>query len=139
MDNEIIFRSFYEKDYEIIHNWWKWWWKGEYIEREFLPNKDGCFMIEKNNIPIVSGFLYLAKNAPAAYLTYIVSNPKYKDPDRRQMIELLISNIEKESKKLNVKIVFTVCGNKHLTNIHKKLDWFVLDCKQSYESFKIIQ
>ena len=139
MDIKIIFRSFQEGDYKTVNDWWKWWWKGEYIEREFLPSDDSCFIIEKNNIPVVSGFLYLCKNAPIAYLTYIVSNPEYKELDRREIIELLINKIEEESKKLGVKLIFTVCGDRNLTNIHKKLDWYVHDNRQSYESFKIIK
>ena len=47
MDNKIIFRNFRKGDYKIVGDWWKWWWKGEYIEREFLPSDDSCFMIEK--------------------------------------------------------------------------------------------
>ena len=50
----------------------------------------------------------------------------------------LIENIEKQAKILGVKFLFTVCGNKHLENIHKKLDWWIDKSRTSYETFKYI-
>ena len=82
MNDKLIFRSFNNEDYAIILEWWNWWWgnkKG--IQRKILPHNDYCYIIEKNNIPIVSGFLYVDKHAPMGYLTFVVSNPEYKEKD----------------------------------------------------------
>ena len=40
-------------------------------------------MIEKNNIPIVAGFLYFT-NSSAVLLEWIVSNPDYKEKDKKK-------------------------------------------------------
>ena len=136
---KILFRSFKEGDYETACEWWEWWWKGQKgIEREILPSNEQCFIIECDNIPVACGFLFVDKKAPIGYLTWIVSNPKYRQKNRRQLLELLIENIEKQAKILGVKFLFTVCGNKHLENIHKKLDWWIDKSRTSYETFKYI-
>ena len=82
--------------------------------------------------------LFVGKTAPIGYLTWVVSNPNYREPNRRELLELLIMNIEKHAKSLGVKFLFTVCGNKHLENIHKKLDWWIDKSVPSYEIFKYI-
>lgn len=133
-----MFRSFNDEDYAIVFEWWNWWWgKKKGIEREVLPHNDYCYIIEKNNTPIASGFLYIDKNAPMGYLTFIVSNPKYKEKDRRFIIERLIINIEKEAKSQGIKFMFTVCESIHMQNIHNKLGWTISKAP-SYETFKYI-
>ena len=139
MNNNINFRSFKEGDYETCCNWWRWWWKGEDpIEEELLPGKDYCFLVEKNNIPIAAGFLYVDKSSPVGYFTYVVSNPEYKEKDRRDIIEYLIHSVEKESKSQGIKYLFTVCGNVHMENMHKKLGWIIDKTAPAWESFKYL-
>ena len=139
MNDKLIFRSFNNEDYIVTFKWWNWWWgdkKG--IEREILPHNDYCYIIEKNNIPIASAFLYVDKHAPMGYLTFVVSNPEYKEKDRRLIIEQLIKNIEEEAKSQGIKFIFTVCGNIHVENIHNKLGWTVDKTTPAYETFKYI-
>mgnify|MGYP003111745448 FL=1 len=139
MSDRLIFRSFQDEDYLTVFKWWNWWWgdkKG--IQRKILPHNDYCYIIEKNNIPIVSGFLYVDKHAPMGYLTFVVSNPEYKEKDRRLIIEQLIKNIEEEAKSQGIKFMFTVCGNPHMENIHTKLGWTVDKVVPAYETFKYI-
>ena len=138
MNDKLIFRSFNDEDYITIFKGWSWWWgekKG--IEREVLPHNDYCYIIEKNNIPIASGFLYVDKNAPMGYLTFVVSNPEYKEKDRRIIIEQLITNIEEEAKSQGIKFMFTVCETIHMQNIHNKLGWSISKAP-TYETFKYI-
>ena len=138
MNDKLIFRSFNDEDYETVFEWWNWWWgekKG--IEREVLPHNDYSYIIEKNNIPIASGFLYVGKNAPMGYLTFVVSNPEYKEKDRRIIIEQLIINIEEEAKSQGIKFMFTVCERIHMQNIHNELGW-TISRAPSYETFKYI-
>ena len=138
MNDKLIFRSFNNEDYATVVKWWSWWWgKEKVIKREILPHNDYCYIIEKNNIPIVSGFLYTDKNAPIGYLTFIVSNPEYKEQDRRFIIEQLVTNIEEESKSQGIKFMFTVCESTHMQNIHNKLGWTISKAP-SYETFKNI-
>ena len=138
MNDKLIFRSFNDEDYITIFKWWDWWWgekKG--IEREILPHNDYCYIIEKNNTPIAAAFLYVDKNAPMGYLTFLVSNFEYREKDRRLIIEQLIMNIEKEAKSQGIKFMFTVCESIHTQNIHNKLGWTISKAP-TYETFKYI-
>ena len=139
MHSELTFRSFNDKDYNTINSWWDYWWtKGDGIERKFLPHNDSCFIIQKGNTPIAAAFLFIDKHSPMAYLTYMVSNPEYKEKDRRTIIERLIVNIENEAKSQGVKFIFTVCGNIHTENIHSNLGWTIDKTAPAYETFKYI-
>jgi len=139
IDGKTVFRSFNNEDHKIVNEWWKFWWADQGgIEREFLPHNDSCFMIEKDDVPIASAFLFIGKDTPMAYLTYMVSNPKYKEKDRRSIIEQLVFDIEKEAKSQGVKFIFTVCGNIHTENIHRKLGWTIDKSAPAYETFKYI-
>ena len=136
MDNEINFRSFKQKDYEITCKWWRWWWKGIVVSEEFLPEHgDGGYMIEKNGIPVACGFTHRSSNSGLVFLSWVVSNPKYKNKDRKLLIELLIKNIEETCKEMGYNYLFTVCRSDHLASIHKDLGWYCNE-KTSYEIFK---
>jgi hypothetical protein len=136
MENELVFRSLREEDYNIICGWWKWW-KWPALPKTALPNNGkGGFMVEKNNIPIVSGFLYIS-NSKMAMLEWIVSNPYYRESDRKEAIELLINKVEDFCKDIDVKHIITLGRNKHLIQTHKKLGWTV-DKTPSYEIIKNI-
>ena len=138
MSDKLVFRSFNDKDYVTVFKWWDWWWgKNKGIEREILPHNDCCYIIFKNNIPVASGFLYIDKNAPIGYLTFVVSNPEYKEKDRRVIIEQLIINTEKEAKSQGIKFIFTVCEGIHMQDIHNRLGWTISKAP-SYETFKYI-
>ena len=134
MENELIFRPLKEEDYETICKWWRQW-EWPVIPKEMLPNNGkGGFIVEKNNMPIVSGFLYLT-NSTGALFEWVVSNPEYKEEDRKEAIELLINNVEQTCKNIGVKYIFSIGRNKRLMETHKKLGWSV-DKKPSYEIIK---
>ena len=100
MNDDINFRSFKEGDYEICCKWWKWWWKHngqDPVRRAFLPKDERCFIIEKNGIPVACYFLFIMEPHIVGWVTYLVSNPEYKEKDRRDLIKLLIQNVEKEA------------------------------------------
>jgi len=135
MKNELKFRPLKKEDYETICKWWKWWWKGKVMEKDILPDDGkGGFVIEKNDQPIVCGFLYLT-NSKTSFLGWIVSNPEYKQKDRKEIIKLLIHNMEEFSRELGYEYIITVCSNKHLIDMHKDLDWTV-NKQPSYEIIK---
>ena len=129
MNNNINFRSFREGDYETCCDWWRWWDKsfgGEGIERHLLPKDERCYVIEKHNKPVACTFLLLSLDIPyIAWTTYLVSNPEYREKDRRDLIKLLIKNVEIEARKYGVLQLFTVCGDQHMSNIHSSLDWIM--------------
>ena len=136
MKDKLIFRRLTKEDYETISKWWKWW-RWSVVPREMLPdNGTSGFMIEKNNTPIVSGFLYLT-NSSTVILEWIVSNPEYKESDRGEAIELLINNVEQLCRDMGTKYIFSMGRNKHLIETHKKLGWSV-NKKSSYEIIKTL-
>ena len=121
-------------DYETIASWWKWW-RWPVLPRETLPdNGESGYMIEKNGIPIVSGFLYLT-NSSVVLLEWIVSNPEYRQGDRKDAIELLINESEKFCKNMGITFIFSIGRSKHLMDTHEKLGWHV-DKKPSHEIIK---
>jgi hypothetical protein len=134
MENELVFRPLKEEDYETICKWWKWW-RWPVIPKEMLPDKGKSgFIVEKNNIPIVSAFLYLT-NSTGALLEWIVSNPEYREDDRKEAIELLITNAEDVCKNMGITYMFSIGRSKNLMKTHEKLGWQV-DKKPSYEIIK---
>ena len=130
MNNNVNFRSFKEGDYETCVKWWKWWWKRTGMppaKRCFLPSDKRCFVIEKNGIPVACYFLYLAKDPfIVGYTTYLVSNPKYKEKDRKDLIKLLINKVTEEAEKIGLFALWTVSGDKFLSTIHKDLNWMMI-------------
>ena len=95
---------------------------------------DTGFIVEKNNIGIVSGYVYMT-NSKAALLEWIVSNPEYRESDRKDAIELLIQAVERVLKDQGIKHIFTIGRHRSLINKHKKLGWNV-DENPSYEIIK---
>ena len=130
-------RKLTEQDYSMLVDWWKWWrWSPP--SKNLLPNNGtGGIIIEKNNIPVVAGFLYFT-NSEMVLLEWIVSNPKYKESDRKDAIEMLINVSEKVCRKENKKYMFTIGRSKHLRETHEKLGWSV-DTKSSYEIIKNLE
>tara|TARA_B100000424_G_scaffold270270_1_gene269147 strand:+ start:516 stop:944 length:429 start_codon:yes stop_codon:yes gene_type:complete len=138
MHDNINVRSFHQGDYEMCCEWWEWWWRNGQgpVPRAFLPKDERCFVIEKDNIPIACYFLFIMEPKTVGWATYLVSNPKYKEKDRRDIIKLLIKKVEKEAKKYGIMQLFTVCGDVHMSNIHDSLDWIMIPVK--YEGFKYL-
>ena len=139
--NNIIFRSFKQGDYKTCCEWWNWWWgsfNAEPIRRGFLPKDERCFMIEKDGIPVAGTFLILAYDIPGlAWTTYLVSNPEYREKDRRELIYKLIQGVEKEAEKYGILQLFTVCNDKFVSDIHDKLGWEMAPSR--FEAFKYIE
>ena len=130
-------RKLIDTDYNVLVDWWKWW-RWPTIPKNFLPdNGTSGIMIQKENTPIVAGFIYYT-NSDAVFVEWIVSNPKYKEHDRKDAIEMLLKTIETICKEQGKKYMFSIGRNQSLINTHKKLGWDV-DNKSSYEIAKKIQ
>ena len=84
--NKLFTRKLSENDWDTLVGWWRWWrWKPPV--KSFLPeNGTGGIMVEKNGVPIVAGFMY-ETNASVVLFEWIISNPKYKEKDRKQAVE----------------------------------------------------
>jgi hypothetical protein len=130
-------RTLTEQDWDTLCNWWEAWPEWVNPPKSFLPdNGKGGFMVEKEGKPICAGFIYLT-NSDAVLLEWIVSDPEYREDDRKDALELLITGAEAACKEIGKKYMFTIGRNKNLINTHKKLRWNV-DTKPSYEIIKTI-
>lgn len=126
-----------EEDWDTLCKWWESWPKWVNPPKSFLPdNGTGGLMVEKDGRSICAGFLYIT-NSDAVLLEWIVSDPEYRDSDRKDAIELLITSAEELCKKLGKVHMFSIGRNKHLINTHKKLGWTV-DDSPSHELIKNI-
>lgn len=134
---ELKARQLKDSDWETLTAWWDSWPDWVSPSKDFLPdNGTGGLMIQKNNKPIVAGFLYFT-NSKSVLLEWIISDPKYKDNDRREAVELLIKTAEKVCKDADKKYMFSIGRNKNLMEIHEKIGWNV-DKTASYEIVKKI-
>jgi len=127
-------RKLHKKDLVIIKEWWKAWPKWVAPADDFLPNTG--VVVESNSKIVMAGFIYLT-NAKVALLEWIISDPEYREKDRKEILELLIKGSENTVKELGYKYMFSVCRNKHLIDTHKKLGW-VADKSPSHELVKIL-
>jgi hypothetical protein len=134
---ELTVRALQESDWETLQEWWKWWRWPE-MNRDLLPlNGLGGLMVCKKNIPIAAGFLYLT-NSKVTILDWIISNPKYKELDRKEALVLLVDSFEEIAKVNGYNIIFSFTRNKNLIDIHKDLGYTV-DQNPSYEIIKKIK
>ena len=124
-------------DWETLDNWWKEWDGWDNPGKDFLPeNGTGGFIVENENKPILAGFIYTT-NSKVIWLDWIISDPNYREKNRKEAIELLINASENVCRTMGYKYVFSIGRNNSLINIHKELGWFV-DEKPSHEIFKLI-
>ena len=132
---ELNIRRLKDSDWETLVSWWNDWPDWVNPPKDFLPeNGTGGLIVEKNNKPIVAGFLYFT-NSTAVLLEWVVSDPDYKQKDKKKAIELLILSAENVCIQSGKKYMFSIGRNNSLINTHKKMGWNV-DDKPSYEISK---
>jgi len=130
-------RQLKDSDWDTLVSWWNSWPEWVNPVKDFLPdNGTGGIMVEKNSKPIVAGFLYFT-NSKSVLLEWIISDPNYKEVDRKEAVELLIKTAEKVCKDAGKKYMFSIGRNKSLINTHKNLNWSI-DKKESHELLKIL-
>ncbi len=131
-------RRLKEEDYNTLKEWWDFWPDWEAPPRDLLPNNGtGGVIVEKQGIPIVAGFLYTT-NSKMVLLEWVISNPEYRESDRKDAIYILITACEKIIKDLGYTYAVTITRNQHLINKHKDLGWSQ-DTKPSYELVKVLK
>jgi hypothetical protein len=140
MKYEMNFRSFNDNDYKMVCEWWEWWWKGEPGQPEhLLPGKENRLILEYDGTPLYAGFLFVCRDAPMAYLTWIVSNPFFKTDNRKELLEEFILRVEMKAKEQGVKFMMTVCSNNTLIKAHQNTQWWVDTKMPSWEGFKYVK
>ena len=115
-------RNLTEEDYDILVEWWKQWrWTPP--SRDFLPqNGTGGVMVNKDDVPIVAGFLYLT-NSSVAWCEFIVSNFEYKNKDRKEAIKILINELTLIAENCGAKYVYTVVKNESLKKSYEEMGY----------------
>ena len=127
-------RKLKKEDLIIIKKWWEAWPKWVAPADDFLPETG--LVVEFNNKPVIAGFIYLT-NAKVALLEWVISDPEYRQSNRKKLLELLIIGSENMVKELGYNYMFSVCRNKNLIQTHEKLGW-ISDDSPSYELVKIL-
>ena len=131
----LIVRPLREDDWDTLLSWWKAWPNWENPAKGFLPDDGtGGLMIEKNNKPIVAGFLYQT-NSDAVLFEWVVSDPDYREDDRKTAIELLIKEAENTCRDWGYTHMVSIGRTKSLIETHRKMGWHV-DDKPSHEITK---
>jgi hypothetical protein len=99
-------RALTENDYPELCKWWKFF-RFSAPQKEYLPNDGlGGIMVTKDGIDICAGFLYFT-NSKLSWLEFIVSNPDYRESDRKDAIVFLISELTEIAKRKGFSAVFT--------------------------------
>jgi len=132
---ELNIRKLKQGDLTFIRKWWEAWPEWVSPTDDFLPETG--VVVENNNKPVAAGFIYLT-NAKVALLEWIISDPEYREGNRKQALELLITGAEEIIKDLGYKYSFSICRHKGLIETHKKLGWHV-DKRPSHELVKILK
>jgi len=135
---ELKARELRESDWETLVGWWSSWeeWK-TYPPKEMLPmNGIGGLIVESEEQPIIAGFLYLT-NSKIAWLEWIISDKNYRNENKKEALELLISSLESIAKNTGAEMIFSVGKNKSVLNAHKRLG-YTIDDDPSYEISKKI-
>ena len=109
------------------------WWIGHKLtkpDRDLLPGQglDG-FIIEKTNA-IAACYIYLT-NSKIAYIDFLISDPKYKNNDRDDVIKTLITACVDIALNLGNKIVWATSENKGVINKCKENGFNVSEQKHS--------
>jgi hypothetical protein len=100
-------RYLIDSDYEILVDWWKDW-RWDAPPRDMLPQDGlGGLMVSKDGVDICAGFIYFT-NSKTAWIEFIVSNFNYKEKDRKQALEFLISSLVDITRDVNkCKYIYT--------------------------------
>ena len=133
-------RRLKKSDWDMLQDWWAGWPGWTPPDKEFLPsNGTGGLIVEKDNKPIVAGFIFLGLDLNIAYFGWIVSDPKYREKDRGLAVELLIKKAEEFCRNIGKTYLnsFVNKRNPVLLNAHKKLGWDISK-ETSYELTKIL-
>ncbi len=134
---ELNIRRLTENDWSFLPVWWEQWPKWQTPSRDALPDNGlGGLIVEKEGKPIIAGFIYTT-NSKGVWLEWIISDPKYRENDRQDALELLINGAQAVCKEQGFKYVLFIGKHTNLINTFEKLGWSV-DRTPSYELIKII-
>ena len=135
---ELNIRKLKESDWDTLVSLWKMWpeWQ-KHPTKALLPeNGTGGLIVEKNGKAIIAGFIYTT-NSKVGWIEWIVSNADYREDDRKQASELLVSGLEHVAKISRCEVILSIGRSKGLIETHRGLG-FKVSCEFSYEISKKI-
>lgn len=122
--SQLKIRELKEEDYSTLCDWWKWH-RFPIPPMEILPDNGlGGLMVEVDGIDICAGFLYLT-NSKICWIEYIVSNPSYREENRKEVIKTLIERLSEIAKNLGFKVVYSSVVNENLLKTMEELGFNV--------------
>ena len=81
-----------------------------------LPNNGTCgIMLSKEGITICAGFVYYT-NSKMCWIEFVVSNPDYRESDRKEALVSLINELGEIAKSQGYKVAYTNLKNASLIN-----------------------
>ena len=101
-------RNLEEKDYEVLSEWWTFWWK-QPVHRKMLPDDiSNGIMVEYNGIPVSSGFIYNTSSKYLFWMEFIVSSPDFKDKVlRKESLNFTIQVLIEIAKRAGALTIFS--------------------------------
>lgn len=127
-----------DSDYdETLVSWWKAWrWTAP--SKEMLPQDGmGGIMVKDGDVDVCAGFIYFT-NSKTAWLEYVVSNPEYKDREKRkEALELLINVLSLFAKDKGYKYIYTSLKNKPLMERYESCG-FIYGSNNCQEMVKVL-
>jgi len=135
---ELNIRKLKESDWDTLVSLWNTWpdWQVHPTKALLPENGTGGLIVEKNGKAIIAGFIYTT-NSKVGWMEWIVSNADYREDDRKQASELLVSGLKHVAKISGCEIILSVGRNKGLMQTHRNLGYTV-DKDPSYEISKKI-
>jgi len=116
-------RRVLNSDYEMLSEWWiGHGWPA--VKREVLPFGLIC---EKDGKPLSAGFLYLASNAPVAYLEYLVTDPENSARDSYKAIDMVLEELTAICRYNMIVSCFARISQDSLAKLYEKHDFIVCD------------
>ena len=125
-----------EEHVELIYSWANSIeeWKDKFPPRVFLPESGlGGVIVSNDDIPFVAGFLYF--NPHISFIEWFIADPEYREDNRSEGINLVITTLEQIAKDAGSKAVFSVTRSKSLMNKFEELGYSV-DTNPSHECIK---
>lgn len=113
-----------DNDFTTLINWWNFW-RFPAPKKELLPD-NGCggIMVYKDDVEICAGYLFFT-NSKMAWIEFIVSNPNYKQKDRKEAINFLINELGQIAKSKGYEVLFTSVKNENLIKRFKECNYII--------------
>lgn len=113
----INIRKYKVEDLTMLQSWYSA--IGWTLKETSLP-KDTTFVLEVDNIPVLSGCLFLMNCEDACMIENFIGNPEHKEL-RKDKLPILLKHLEQEAKKAGYKTVVLFSFEDKLKKLYENL------------------